>query len=280
MVEPLKILIVDPEEPSRTFLEELLVSGRGHGGVSANSLEEALAALEQGPFDLVVMDLPLPAGPGGLPLHEHGYALEKAVRAQAPRAKGRTFLIVRAREGLSATDVSLAHDHGCDAFVTKRDRERFLVKLAEGEARAVARRAPKQRSKGLPLRVKSWRDGTIVLGKPALARTTAGAEVVVTPTEAVERVLYHLLFSEGASDLQELATLRTTRRSLARDARKFFRSVFQVNAGPDDPLPWERAQRAWVSRVGLRERGLDQVRGAYEEIRRRPSSGDEEEDLR
>ncbi|MGE0709132.1 MAG: response regulator [Planctomycetota bacterium] len=262
----LRVLVVDDEDGPRAFLEELL-RGRGHVVVSAGSLEEAVAALAQGPFDLVVMDLNLPVSLGRLPLAENGYALETRVRAVCPR--GRTYLIVLTGKGLGAMDSSLAHDHGCDAYVLKGDRERLLAKLAEGEAQARAR-PPAPRAKGaLPLKARTWQECSLVLGRPGCAKVGNGAEVVVEPSETVDKVLFHLYTSEEGSDLSGLASTDVTRRSLAREARKFLRKVFEVKSGSSDPVPRQRARGTWICLVKLTEPGLEQVRESYEERRSR-----------
>ena len=148
------------------------------------------------------------------------------------------------------------------------------AKLAEGEA--LPRRARGAVGKLLPLRAESWEDCSVVLGQPTCARVGAGEEVVVEPSQRVEQVLYHLQFSEEGSDLRALATVKATRRSLARHARRFLRLVFQVSGGPSDPVPWQRARGTWTSRVRLRERDLDRVAGAYAELRRRQDDTPEE----
>ena len=266
MPERLSVLVVDDEERPRIFLEDL-ITGRGHRWVSVSSLQEARAAIAKEIFDIVVMDLTIPVLVGRAPLPEHGYALETQIRVRMPR--GRTYLIVLTGQGRSAMDSSLAHDHGCDAYVLKGDRERLLTKLAEGEAQARSRRRPNQRPKArLPLEANSWQDCTILLGRPARARTRSGAETVVELSDRVEKVLYHLQFSEAGSDLSELAAA-SNRRSLARDARKFLRGVFDVAAGPADPVPYQRARKTWICLVELRDPDLDQASGAYEELRRR-----------
>lgn len=268
MANPLRVLVVDDEERPRIHLEDL-VSGRGHELTAASSLEEAVAALDQGPFDLVVMDLCIPVRAGRIARAEHGYELERQVRARLPR--GETYLIVVTGVGLGAMDSSRAHDHGCDAYVLKGDWERLTAKLAEGEAQAHARVRPagtKRTKTALPLKAKTWQDCSILLGSPITARIRSGSSAIVEPSEMVEKVLYHLQFSEEGSDLRSL-TSESNRRSLARDARNFLRAVFEVKNGPKDPLPYQRARKAWISLVRLRERDLDEVRGAYEEVRRR-----------
>ncbi|MGE3376471.1 MAG: response regulator [Vicinamibacteria bacterium] len=270
MAEPLRSLVVDAEEPSRAFLRELL-GARGHTCAVASSLAEGRSALERGRFDLLVTDLLLPADRGRTPLVQNGYELVRGVRARSAREQA--HVLVCASEGLTATDVALAFDHGCDVFVFKRDRERLVAKVAEAEVRL--RSAAGGVGSNLPLEAESWEDCTIVLGQPTSARVGSGGEVVVEPTPRVEQVLYHLQFGEQGSDLLALASVKATRRSLARHAREFLRAVFRVRSGPSDPLPWQRAQGTWASRVRLRERDHERETRSYEELRRRGAASEE-----
>ncbi len=61
---PFRILVVDDEETVREILGHLLGEA-GYRVAAVGSAEEGLAALEQGPFDLLIVDLMLP-GMGGL----------------------------------------------------------------------------------------------------------------------------------------------------------------------------------------------------------------------
>ena len=64
MEDPLAILVVDDDEPDRTFVHQALI----HGGISIRSLievetcEDAIAQLEQGTFDCAIVDYFLPDG--------------------------------------------------------------------------------------------------------------------------------------------------------------------------------------------------------------------------
>jgi DNA-binding response OmpR family regulator len=61
--QPARILVVDDENPIRRTLD-LLLQKRGYAVVTAASGEAALAAIEQQPFDLLLLDLVMPGMSG------------------------------------------------------------------------------------------------------------------------------------------------------------------------------------------------------------------------
>ncbi|WP_337844262.1 response regulator [Thermus sp.] len=109
----MRVLLVDDEESILVPLEFLLKKG-GHEVVLARTGEEALRALEEGGFALVVLDLMLP----GL----DGFAVLEALREKPSRPKV-LVLTARGREADRAKAMAL----GAEAFMTKPFSTRALM---------------------------------------------------------------------------------------------------------------------------------------------------------
>jgi len=98
----LRVLVVDDEPLVRRVLERAL-DGLGHASEPAADGDEALArfaaARERGePFDLVILDLTLPGGPGGVEILGELRALDPGVRALVASGYASSPVLSRWRE--------------------------------------------------------------------------------------------------------------------------------------------------------------------------------------
>ena len=126
--QPTSILIVDDEPTLRMVLQKCL-SASGFAAEEARSGEEALAAIRQRPFDLVLLDLDMP-GLGGA----------EACREISNVAPQTGIVIMSVRDGLNDVVDTLAA--GADDYVTKPFGFRELV----ARLQAVHRRAQRPRA--------------------------------------------------------------------------------------------------------------------------------------
>ena len=112
MTEPTAILVVEDDEPTRTFLADNLTAD-GYELLVAGSLSEALRTLEYHHVDLAIVDLGLPDGSGLELLRK-----VRESRAAGARLDERLPLLVlsgRANE----TDRVRGLERGADDFVSK-----------------------------------------------------------------------------------------------------------------------------------------------------------------
>lgn len=120
--EAAHILVVD-DDPSFVHLVTALLEKEGHEVVSATDGEQALAAVERRPPDLIVLDIEMP-GMSGLEVLSR---LRPGVRAPV--------IVVSGREAES--ERVLAFDLGADDYVVKP----FLTREFAARVRAALRRA-------------------------------------------------------------------------------------------------------------------------------------------
>lgn len=100
-----RVLIVDDEQAVVQILERFFAA-RGFSVVSAFSGEQALVRLQEGPFDIALIDILLP----GI----HGIEILKQTKQHSPKAK------VAMITGLEDEELrAKARTHGADAYVTK-----------------------------------------------------------------------------------------------------------------------------------------------------------------
>jgi len=116
-----RILVVDDEQLIRDVLEKMLTSA-GHEVAKAGSVQDALAALERGRFDLVLTDLGMP----GL----SGWDLAKTVKAR----KDGTAVALITGWGVQLDEAKVA-ECGVDFVIGKPFEDRRLYELV---AKAVA----------------------------------------------------------------------------------------------------------------------------------------------
>ncbi|WP_117238429.1 response regulator transcription factor [Thermus sediminis] len=119
----MRILVVDDEESILVPLEFLLRKA-GHEVALARTGEEALARLEEGPFDLLILDLMLPGMDGF------------AILERLPQGPGRPKVLVLTARGREA-DRAKALALGAEAFMAKpfgtQDLLAQVERLLEGE---------------------------------------------------------------------------------------------------------------------------------------------------
>ncbi len=102
---PVRVLVVDDEPPIRRLLKTSLGS-QGYHVIEAEDGEQALAQIERGAIDVVVLDLGLP--------NMHGFDVITRIRARNPTVPI-IVLSVRSDEGGKVK----ALDLGADDYVTK-----------------------------------------------------------------------------------------------------------------------------------------------------------------
>jgi len=107
-VHPLRVLVVDDDEASRTVAAELL-SHFGYRADVASDGVRALAALDSTPYDLVFMDLQMPG--------VDGCEITRRVRDRTP--PGTTPRIVALTANVGADDRARSRRAGMDDYLTK-----------------------------------------------------------------------------------------------------------------------------------------------------------------
>jgi two-component system KDP operon response regulator KdpE len=170
---PTKVLVVDDERQIRRVMRVAL-EGQGYDVTDARSGEDALATMEKGLFDLVLLDLNMP-GMGGM---------EACRRIRETSDVPIVILSVRSTE----MDKVEALDAGADDYVMKPFGEKELL----ARIRAALRRAP----------VAPQSESIIVLGDLTVnleSRHVAahGTDVRLTPKEF--DVLQYLVNNPGVS---------------------------------------------------------------------------------
>ncbi|MBE9603314.1 response regulator [Acetobacteraceae bacterium H6797] len=120
LARPLRVLVVDDVAANRLVARAMLASG-GHQVALANDGAEAVAAVEAGDFDVVLMDLQMP-GMDGLTATRHIRAL--------PGPKGRIPVLAVTASALP-DQVSACHEAGMDGHLAKPiEREALLASVA------------------------------------------------------------------------------------------------------------------------------------------------------
>lgn len=110
-----KILIVDDQKSVLLTLEALLRKN-GHVVTSSSNALEAMRALAQGPFDLVITDAIMPGG--------DGYSLTRTIRKQSALSKIPVILLTGKRE---KSDIEKGIESGVDDYVVKPIDPEFLL---------------------------------------------------------------------------------------------------------------------------------------------------------
>src|ERR1700678_3865357 len=121
--KPVKVLIVDDEPAMRRALSAALIAS-GRLVETAQDAEEAIEAIHQQPFDLVLLDINMP-GMGGI----------EACRRIRPLAPNADIVMITVCDSLEEKVKAL--DAGADDYVTKP----FLLRELLARLRALMRRA-------------------------------------------------------------------------------------------------------------------------------------------
>jgi DNA-binding response OmpR family regulator len=113
---PARILIVDDERDNRE-LANIILTWEGFFIVTASSGEEALAALAEEPFDLVLLDVMMPG--------MNGYQVAARIKAN-PATMAVPIIIVTALTDRGAE--ALGRSAGAEGFLAKPlDRDSFVL---------------------------------------------------------------------------------------------------------------------------------------------------------
>jgi two-component system cell cycle response regulator DivK len=114
------ILVVEDQEDNRQILRDLLANA-GYRLTEAENGEQALAAVEQQPPDLILMDIQLPV--------LDGYEATRRIKANPSL---RTIPIIAVTSYALSGDEDKARAAGCDDFVPKPYSPRqLLIKIRE-----------------------------------------------------------------------------------------------------------------------------------------------------
>jgi two-component system cell cycle response regulator DivK len=114
------ILVVEDQEDNRQILRDLLANA-GYRLTEAENGEQALAAVEQQPPDLILMDIQLPV--------LDGYEATRRIKANPSL---RAIPIIAVTSYALSGDEDKARAAGCDDFVPKPySRRQLLVKIRE-----------------------------------------------------------------------------------------------------------------------------------------------------
>ena len=114
------ILVVEDQEDNRQILRDLLANA-GYQLTEAENGEQALAAVEQQPPDLILMDIQLPV--------LDGYEATRRIKANPSL---RTIPIIAVTSYALSGDEDKARAAGCDDFVPKPYSPRqLLIKIRE-----------------------------------------------------------------------------------------------------------------------------------------------------
>ena len=114
-----RILVVD-DHPMNLKLLTFLLTSRGFAAVVARNADEARAALEREPPELVLMDIQLP--------HTDGLTLTRELRGEE---RWRKVPIVAVTAYAMASDEQAAREAGCAGFVSKPIDTRALLALID-----------------------------------------------------------------------------------------------------------------------------------------------------
>ncbi len=118
----LRILLAE-DNPINQMLAVRLLEKQGHTVVVAGNGREALATLEQQPFDLVLMDVQMP--------EMDGYEATALIRAQE-RATGRHLPVIALTAHAMKGDLESCLQAGMDAYLSKPIQVKELYEVIEG----------------------------------------------------------------------------------------------------------------------------------------------------
>jgi two-component system KDP operon response regulator KdpE len=197
-----RILAVDDEPAILRLLGAILARG-GHETVTAPDGAAALAALERGNLDAVILDLGLP--------DRDGMELVSAIRARWAVP----IIVVTARSEVSEKIAAL--DLGADDYVTKPfDGDELLARLRSAVRRAGLAQAADEVIAHGPLRMDLARREVSVAGKP-VSLTPREFAVLRVLVEGQGRILTHAMLLErvwGKAHVRDVDYLRVVVRAL------------------------------------------------------------------
>jgi two-component system KDP operon response regulator KdpE len=159
--KPVKVLIVDDEPAMRRALSAALIAS-GRLVEAAQDAEEAIEAIHQQPFDLVLLDINMP-GMGGI----------EACRRIRPLAPNAGIVMITVCDSLEEKVKAL--DAGADDYVTKP----FLLRELLARLRALMRRAGSEQQPETDV----IRAGALELDIKHRSLRKEGREIHLSPTE-------------------------------------------------------------------------------------------------
>ena len=159
--KPVKVLIVDDEPAMRRALSAALTAS-GRLVEAAQDAEEAIEAIHQQPFDLVLLDINMP-GMGGI----------EACRRIRPLAPNAGIVMITVCDSLEEKVRAL--DAGADDYVTKP----FLLRELLARLRALMRRAGSEQQPEPDF----FRAGALELDIKHRVLRKEGREIHLSPTE-------------------------------------------------------------------------------------------------
>jgi CheY-like chemotaxis protein len=134
MADPLRVLLVEDNLVNQQVALRMLQK-QGHAVVVAGNGKEALSALDDGRFDVVLMDVQMP--------EMDGLQATAAIRARE-RGTGRRIPIVALTAQAMEGDRERCLAAGMDAYISKPVRRTHLVRAVAAAATTTCRSAPQK----------------------------------------------------------------------------------------------------------------------------------------
>jgi CheY-like chemotaxis protein/HPt (histidine-containing phosphotransfer) domain-containing protein len=235
-VAPLRILLAEDHLPNQQLAVRLL-ERRGHSVVVANNGLEALAALKQQTFDLLLTDIQMP--------EMDGFAATQAIRSQEKETGGHLPIIAMTAHAMKG-DAERCLEAGMDGYLSKPIRRKALY---EALARFAGKTMNVESSPDEP----PEQDASEVLDEVGLKEEYEGdedllAEMAASYFDLVPGLLEELQAAIGNNDS---ATVVKSAHTLKGGCGNFFaKAAFEAallleNMGKDDDL--SDAKEAWQS---------------------------------
>ncbi len=235
-IAPLKILLAEDHPPNQQLAVRLL-ERRGHSVLVANNGLEAIAALEQETFDLLLMDIQMPK--------MDGFAATQAIRSQEKETGGHLPIIAMTAHAMKG-DAERCLEAGMDGYLSKPIRRKALYE-------ALARFA------GKTIRVESApdqlpeQDGSGVMDEGELKEEYEGDEDLLADMATSYFDLAPGLLKElqAAIDNNDSSSVVTAAHTLKGGCGNFFaKAAFEAaklleNMGKNEDL--NGAREAWQS---------------------------------
>jgi two-component system, sensor histidine kinase and response regulator len=251
---PLRILVAE-DSPVNQKVALRLLERRGHEAVVVGNGREALEALEDGAFDLVLMDVQMP--------EMDGLEATRTVRARE-EGRGTHIPIVAMTAGAMAEDRERCLEAGMDAFLSKPVRSEELYEVIEGmaaDAAARETRGPEGETRPLEEEFGTMDERT---GDPAGGSSLFDRKAALRQAGGDEGILRELAetFLEQATDLMErirAATREGEARELRRGAHTLKGSATVFGAS-------KVAEAAFRVETAAREERLEEAGAAVGEL--------------
>jgi len=158
------VLVVDDEEKMTSFIASYL-SNEGYGAEVANDGAEALRLLQNGRYDLVLLDWMMPGMNG----------LEVCRKLRAFSDVPVIFLTAKSEE----IDKLLGLEIGADDYLTKP----FSLRELEARIRVILRRTSPRKPPSEPAEEPMWKRGRLAIDLPGHTVYLDGKPIGLTPTE-------------------------------------------------------------------------------------------------